>query len=99
MQKIQCILTIFLLQYVLPTYLFQGSQSTSLSQPQGPLPDSSFICSSHPVARPVPLTTCTKAGKTAADRKRNAAGTSSKDGNQAPAKNSKPRKGAAANKS
>ena len=32
-------------------------------------------------------------------RKRKAAGTSSKDGNEAPAKNSKPRKGAAAKKS
>jgi len=63
------------------------------------LPDSAFISSNQPVARLGPLTTCTKAGKAAASRKRKAAGTTSKDGDQGPAKNSNPRKRATAKKS
>jgi len=47
--------------------------------------------------RPTPLTTCTKAGKAAAARKRKAAGPSTSEGKRAPAKKSKEGKGAAAN--
>jgi len=41
------------------------------------LPDSAFISSNQPVARPAPLTTCTKTGKEVASRKRKAAETTS----------------------
>ncbi|CAO2201080.1 unnamed protein product [Urochloa humidicola] len=50
--------------------LSQQTQSTMLSQPHGPLPDSQYIISNQPTVRPIPLTTSTKAGKAATNRKR-----------------------------
>ena len=45
---------------------------TSLSQPQGPLPDPTFILSNQPVQRPTPLNTSTVAGRAALAKKRKA---------------------------
>ena len=162
-------INIFYIPICVNHFFLQGSEPTSLSQPQGPLPDNAFITSNQHVQRPIALTTCTKAGKAASSRrgvvihckycldaghnstgckykkmgftseeakelvattratlaqeaeqaaaqattnqqteqaainqestKRKAARTSSNDANEATAKNSKPRKGAAANKS
>jgi hypothetical protein len=47
----------------------QGSQAIPSSH-GGPLPDSFFISSNRPMARPLPLTTATNEGKAAAKRKR-----------------------------
>ena len=69
----------FVLDYVLTSNFMQDFQSTSLSQPQRPLPDCVFISSNKPVPIPTPLTTCTKAGKAAAARKRKAAGPSTSE--------------------
>lgn len=88
---------IFNLDYVLTTNFLQDSQCTSLSQPQGPLPDSVFISSNQHVPRPTPLTTCTKAGKAAATKKRKAAGPSTSEGKRAPAKKTKQVKEVVAN--
>jgi hypothetical protein len=43
---------------------------SSLSQPQGPLPDPTFILSNQPVQRPTPLNTSTVAGRAALAKKR-----------------------------
>ncbi|XP_040380846.1 uncharacterized protein LOC121054682 [Oryza brachyantha] len=51
----------------------QASQSSVLSQPQGPLPDSQFILDNRPPAKPAPLTTCSKEVKAAATKKRKVA--------------------------
>jgi hypothetical protein len=48
----------------------QETQSSMLSQPTGPLPDSGFILTNQPIPRSVPLTTCTKQGKAAATKER-----------------------------
>ncbi|BAS85489.1 Os03g0648200 [Oryza sativa Japonica Group] len=48
----------------------QPNQSSVLSQQQGPLPDPAFIMSNIPSARPAPLTTNTKLGKSVALKKR-----------------------------
>jgi len=87
----------FVLDYMLTSNFMQDSQSKSLSQPQGPLPDCVFISSNQPVPRPTPLMTCTKADKAAIARKRKAAGPSTNEGKRAPAKKSKEGKGATAN--
>ncbi|KAL6616564.1 hypothetical protein ACP70R_038834 [Stipagrostis hirtigluma subsp. patula] len=50
----------------------EASQSSVLSQPPGPLPNPAFIMTNRPMARPAPLTTCTKEGKAAAEKKRKA---------------------------
>lgn len=57
------------------------------SQVNGPLPYNDYIISNQPVARPVPLTTSTKAGRAASTRKRKAS--TSKDGKDAGAKKTK----------
>jgi hypothetical protein len=53
-----------------------------LSQPQGPLPDPQFVVDNIPIARPAALTTCTKKGKAAANKRKdnNESGTTSKKG-------------------
>ncbi|KAK3139961.1 hypothetical protein QOZ80_5AG0393340 [Eleusine coracana subsp. coracana] len=48
----------------------QASQSSVLSQPQGPLPEPDFILTNRPIARAAPLTTCTKEGKAAATKRK-----------------------------
>lgn len=58
-----------------------------LSQINGPLPDSDYIMSNQPVARPVPLTTNTKAGRAASTQKRKEP--TSKDGKDAIPKKTK----------
>ena len=55
-------------------FIWQGSDSSIPYQPVGPLLDSVFINTNRPLGRPVPLTTATKEGKTAAKRKRTAPG-------------------------
>ncbi|WVZ99234.1 hypothetical protein U9M48_044563 [Paspalum notatum var. saurae] len=55
---------------LLSQMLQEKSHCTSQSQPLGPLPDSEFISSNQPVARPIPLNTSTKAGRAAATKKR-----------------------------
>ena len=87
----------FVLDYVLTSNFMQDSQSTSLSQPQGSLPDCVFISSNQHVPRPTPLTTCTKAGKATIARKRKTAGPSTSEGKRAHAKKSKEGKGATTN--
>ncbi|CAN6164305.1 unnamed protein product [Urochloa humidicola] len=52
--------------------MHEEPQPSMLSQPQGPLPDPNFIMTNIPIARPTPLTTCTKEGKAAAAKKRKA---------------------------
>lgn len=53
--------------------MLQEPQPSMLSQQQGPLPDPDFIMSNRPIARPAPLTTCTKKGKVVATKKRKVA--------------------------
>ncbi|CAN6339283.1 unnamed protein product [Urochloa humidicola] len=55
---------------LLSEMLSQEPQPTLQSQVQGPLPDNGYILSNQPVARPVPLTTSTKAGRRAASSTR-----------------------------
>ena len=62
-------INIFYIPICVNHFFLQGSEPTSLSQPQGPLPDSAFITSNQPAGRPIALTTCTKAGKAAASRR------------------------------
>lgn len=50
----------------------QETLESSLSQPQGPLPDPTFILSNQPVQRPSPLNTSTVAGRAALAKKRKA---------------------------
>ena len=52
------------------SFPFQASQSALPSQHPGPVPDSVFISSNRPMARPVPLTTATKEGKAAANKRK-----------------------------
>ncbi|CAN6239724.1 unnamed protein product [Urochloa humidicola] len=47
-------------------------QPSMVSLPTGPLPDSDFIMTNRPIARPAPLTTYTKKGRTATTKKRKA---------------------------
>ena len=46
-------------------FLSQETLESSLSQPQGPLPDPTFILSNQLVEQPIPLTTSTVAGRAA----------------------------------
>jgi len=55
-------------------FIWQGSDSSIPYEPVGPLLDSVFINTNRPLGRPVPLTTATKEGKTAAKRKRTTPG-------------------------
>ncbi|KAG0515116.1 hypothetical protein BDA96_10G251600 [Sorghum bicolor] len=55
---------------VLSEMLGEETHESSLSQPQGPLPDPIFIMSNQPVQRPTPLTTSTAAGRAALSKKR-----------------------------
>lgn len=58
----------------------QAPAASMLSQPQGSLPDCQYIMDNQVAARPMPLTTCTKAGRGAAAKKNttNKAGRSKK---------------------
>ena len=53
-------------------FLSHGTLESSLSQPQGPLPDPTFILSNQLVERPIPLITSTVAGRAALAKKRKA---------------------------
>ena len=66
------------------SFPFQASQSALPSQHPGPVPDSVFISSNRPMARPVPLTTATKEGKAAANKRK-----APKKATNAPAKKQK----------
>ncbi|CAO2038819.1 unnamed protein product [Urochloa humidicola] len=48
----------------------QASMSSIPSQHPGPIPDSVFISSNRPMARPAPLTTATKKGKAATKKRK-----------------------------
>jgi hypothetical protein len=72
-------------------FVTQETHESSLSQPQGPLPDPSFILSNQPVQRPTPLTTSTVAGRAALSKKRSSTSqkTSSKKTKTSTGKSSK----------
>ena len=58
--------------------VLQDTQATTVSSSKGPLPDNEFIMTNQPVERPHALTTCTKAGKVAAAKKRKASTSTTK---------------------
>ncbi|CAL5070460.1 unnamed protein product [Urochloa decumbens] len=57
---------------MLSQMLGEETEESLLSQPQGPLPDPTFILSNQLVQRPTPLNTSTLAGKAALAKKRKA---------------------------
>jgi len=59
-------------------FVLQDTQASAVSNSFGRLPDNEFIMTNQPVEMPTALTTCTKAGKAAAAKKRKASTSTTK---------------------
>ena len=59
-------------------FVLQDTQASAVSNSFGRLPDNEFIMTNQPVEMPTALTTCTKAGKVAAAKKRKASTSTTK---------------------